>query len=129
MSTVIPMTKENRLNILKRAREILSSPSRFATGRLRKEFGGFERFCVLGACERAVYDLDLAKEGPTSFRRTEVKREEPPVDAYQLGRDLSLHEFAVRNYSTTPDGVNDTFGYERTIEMLDSYIVEVEGTP
>lgn len=120
--TNIPMTKENKLGILTRAREIITDPDRWNRGRLKSRAG--EQFCVLGACERAAYDLGLAIETSNSFGRGPY--DSVPVDAYDLGRDLSLYRYSVDTYGSSPDWVNDNLGHEQTLEMLDRYIAVVE---
>ena len=77
MPTGIRMTKRNKLRIVKRARKILSHPYNWTSGMLRKgssyDEGGY-RYCVLGACERAAYDLGLAVANSLAavFIRTSV---------------------------------------------------------
>lgn len=124
----IPMTPENRIGILKRAREILSSPVRWTKSSLQSDGPQGPQYCVLGACEQAAYDLGLAE-------RTHPFRGEDDVEAlgYRLGNDLSLNSYArwkYRHVYFTAYDVNDTLGYDATIQMLDGYIEECEaGAP
>jgi hypothetical protein len=120
--TGIPMTKNNRLNILRRAREIISDPRRWASKTLRDYDGTQERFCVIGACEQAAYDLGLAQAGPDAF----LGREDgTALNGYDLGEDLALTEYSRRQYGDVPWAVNDRRGHESTIELLDRFIAEV----
>lgn len=139
----IPMTQENRLMILRRAREIISDVRNWNTGSLRidvLEPDGTARptYCVLGAIEQAAYDTQLATEQPDNSFDDSYWNENDPHSAplgYLLGSDLSLDTFAGETYGYTERtirglrsafGVNDELGYETTLEMLDRYIVEVE---
>lgn len=111
-----------RLEILRRAREILSDSSNWTTKHLRR-FGpdGAPRYCVLGAIEQASYDVGYATETAQSFRDGDQDK-----GGYLLGNELSLDTYARERYDRTPWSVNDSFGYEATMRMLDEYIVEVE---
>lgn len=113
--TKVEMTPQNRLNILVRAREILSDKENWTTGLLRRRSTG--QYCLLGACEQAVYDLGLAKQQADAFEGYEDS-----FDAFALGRDLSLYTYAQEKYGASPDSVNDRQGYEPTMKLLDEYI-------
>jgi len=116
--------KENRLAILRRAREILSSPLNWTTNDLRKKTpGGGYQYCVLGALERAAYDLRLANEGPAAFAGSE---ESDNLNGYKIGEAVSLYDYSYAEYDRKPYGVNDTLGYEETLKMLDGYIDKVQ---
>ena len=120
----IPMARNVRLSILKRAREILSDVSNWTTQELREIIDGKPKYCVLGAIERAAYDLGYAKE--TDGRPFQSYEGGEPL-AYRLGDDLSLNTYAAERYGQTNAwNVNDNEGYETTMDMLDTYIVEVE---
>lgn len=120
----IPMTKENRLNILTRAYEILSNPTNWTTRKLRtgsEEYG--YSYCMLGACEQAVYDLGLAVETEASFDKVPS---EVPVDAYNLGTGLSLEKYVRDRYGYGPVTINDADGYRTVMEAMHDYIEQVK---
>jgi hypothetical protein len=123
MSLSIPMTRNNRVNILRRAREIISDRTRWTSGALRKGIGFNDSFCLLGACEQAVYDLGLAKRDSTAFMAKKGQ-----INAYELGRQLQLTEFSKKTRGgKKPDLVNDEDGYEATLRLLDDYLQVVRG--
>lgn len=128
MSTLsgIEMSKNTKLSILRRARKILSNPMKWGKGNLYNEEQ--DTYCLLGACERAAYDLGLFTEDPgNSFDNGDFGGEGL---GYVLGKDLSLYEYTAERYQTraftAPYQVNDRLGYDETLKFLDSYIVEVE---
>ncbi len=108
-----------KLSLLRRAREIISDRDRWTQQYLRTEKDGKERFCVLGAIEKAAYDLGLAEPPDRPFDGAGSL-------GYQLGDDLSLETYAAERYECAAWSVNDSLGYETTLEMLDGYIGEVE---
>lgn len=125
MPTGIRMTKRNKLRIVKRARKILSDPYSWTVGALRKKTNYGEgdpqwRYCALGACERAAYDLGLAEERTGSFG--------PGSEAlgYQLSHELGLHQFSVERLKRSVPEVNDGIGYTTTVKLLDEFICETE---
>lgn len=124
----IPMARNVRLSILKRAREILSDVSSWTTEELRVIIDGKPKYCVLGAIEQAAYDLNYADASAGSLARPFVDAGDGqgPL-AYRLGDDLSLNTFAQEEYGEpNAYNVNDNRGYDTTMRMLDRYIVEVE---
>ena len=123
--TGIPMTRNIRIMILKRARAILSNRDRWTAGRLRRKYGdGTEKFCLLGACEQAVYDLGIREPALTAFQGGRDRIREN--NAYQLGRDLKLSDYSRKTYGAPPEGVNDDNGYETTLRLLDEFTQKVE---
>ena len=123
--TGIPMTRNFRIMILKRAREILSDRNKWTVGRLmRRTSDGVERFCLLGACEQAVYELGIRERAVTAFQGGRDRGRE--TNAYQLGRDLKLYDYARGNYGLPPEGVNDDRGYDDTMKLLDEFTAKVE---
>jgi len=123
VKTGIPMTKENILGILGRARAILSNPDNWGTADLRRSnVSGKTQYCVLGAIEQAAYDLGLKTPGPAAF-----KGMSDDFSGYALGEEISLYEYSKKKYNgLNPFQVNDTRGYEKTLELLDGYIDEVQ---
>jgi hypothetical protein len=120
---MIVVAENMRLAILKRAREILSVKERWGKTHLRRNTGpnGAPQYCVLGACEQAFYDLGY-KHTPGVLPFTEDMQ----GLGYVLGKELSLSAYARERYGMAPWRVNDRLGYEKTVEMLDEYIEEVE---
>lgn len=117
--TSVSMTKTNRLRILQRARKILSDKTRWTTGSLRSHKYGVEQYCVLGACEKAAYELGLAEPGARAFAGF----------GYDLGEDLSIVKFSEAEYGLDPVEVNDKQGYDKVMELLGNYIARVKHTP
>lgn len=123
--TGIKMTKKNRLAILKGARKILSNKKNWTTRALRKRKPTADDgygYCLLGACERAAYDLELVEPGKDAFKNGY----EQVGLGYPIGRELSLYAFSVEKHRMSPDGVNDLKGYDATMALLDDYIKEVQ---
>lgn len=128
MYTDVPMTKENRLAILKEARKILSDEKAWTSGELMEiSEDGKPQYCVLGAVEQATYTLGLAKQGEGSFTGDDYENEDG-INAYDLGRDLSLFDYSNRVFDRSPEDVNDALGYASAIALLDGYIAEVEAS-
>lgn len=122
----IPMTPENRLGILRRAREILSKRTRWTGCALRQGQGDEASYCVLGACEQAAYDLGLAEVGIYPFQSDDDGNE---ALGYRLGIDLSIDAYAREKYGIADYrayDVNDTLGYEAVMNLLDEYIAKCE---
>lgn len=133
--TGLRLTKKNQLALLKRAREILSSPTRWTKGRLRERsyYGSREpQYCLLGALEQAVYDTGLAKESEKAFQSYtgEDGIYYDPI-GYRLSPELGLQDFALKRHGLGAYQVNDELGYERTLALLDDFTATVEqrGTP
>lgn len=112
-----------RLEILRRAREIIGVKENWTTKYLRKMENGAPRYCVLGAIEQAAYDVGYID--PTKVGRKFADGNEN-TGGYLLGKELSLNEFARERHGSAPWQVNDRLGYETTLKMLDDYIVEIE---
>lgn len=123
-SSGIRMARNTRLEILRRAREILSDPTRWTKQTLRRFTDGEEQYCVAGALERAAYDLGYANETSQAFDNGDVDGNGPL--GYLLSGEMSLSTFSEEKYEKPPWSVNDQRGYETTMELLDTYIVEVE---
>lgn len=133
-SSGIPMTRNNKLTILQRAREILSVRSSWTQNRLYGVVNGVPQYCLLGAIEQAAYDTGLAQplhpfdsyseedeDGEIILEREEL--------GYRLGPDLRLEEYAIKQFGQAPVSVNDQQGYEKTLQLLDEYINVVRGAP
>lgn len=121
--TGIKMTKKNRLAILKRARAIITPKSRWTKGRLRRKTSDGEfKYCLLGACEQAAYELDLAEKPERGAFSEHSNR----GLGYALGNDLSLWSYSREKYCAAPYTLNDTWGHEGALRLLDEYIDEVE---
>lgn len=111
--------RNRRLEILRRAREILSVKDNWGTKKLRNlSYPGTPKYCVLGALEQAAYDTGYAEQNSSAFGAYGL--------GYQLGKEMSLTKYARTKYGMAPWRVNDKRGYEVTLQMLDDYIVEVE---
>ena len=111
-----------KIEILRRAREILSVKDNWTTKHLRRfSPDGAPQYCVLGAIEQASYDVGYATPNDASFVDGDQQR-----GGYLLGSQLSLDTYARERFKRTPWAVNDSYGYEATMRMLDDYIVEVE---
>lgn len=120
MQTKIKMTKKNRLAILRRAREIITDPKNWTQGRLRRRVKpGDYRYCLLGACEQAAYDLELANP-----KDEKIFNEDEGL-GYRLGRDLSLSTYSMETRKRSAHGVNDSDGHQGALSLLDDYIAEV----
>lgn len=81
--TGIPMARSTRLSILTRAREIINDRQRWGRERLRRLDGDQPQYCVLGACERAAYDLGLLPEPSNAFTAADDNS-----GAYAISLDL-----------------------------------------
>lgn len=124
-NTGIKMTKKNRLAILKGAQKILSNERNWTTRALRRREPTADDgygYCLLGACEKAAYDLGLAEPSGTAFRTGEKQA----GLGYRLGLELSLTTYSRELHGTSPDGVNDHYGYNAVMELLAGYIMEVQ---
>lgn len=124
--TGIKMTKKNRLAILTRAREIISDRKRWTKGRLRRKVRGEYRYCLLGACEQAVYDLGLAEPGKDAFSEPNVGIGYNITFGYEIGDEVSIRDYSLRTKGISPDWVNDLFGHEGALDLLDGYIDELK---
>lgn len=127
----VPMTKNNRINIVQRAREILSDRKHWTSGKLRKQSisGGYDGFqyCLLGACELALYELGLSNKIGAGFGGAQ-NGEANTIDAYVLGRELGLADYSQQKFNDrTPDDVNDRLGYDKVLELLDGFLAQEKG--
>lgn len=123
--TGIKMTKKNRLAILTRAREIISDPKRWTRGALRRKIKGQYRYCLLGACEQAAYELGFAEPGKGAFGEYSDDGHEIGF-AYALGGDVSIEEYARRTRHMSPHSVNDRKGHPGAVQLVDDYIKELK---
>lgn len=128
MKLGIKMTKTNRLKILRRARQLIEDKKYWTHGKLRRRVGTRYTYCLLGACEQAMYDVGLAEPGPKAFTEQPTSTGEGAI-GYRVGRELSLQTFAMEKYRRSPDAINDLSGHEGALSLLDEYIAEVEQTP
>ncbi len=127
----IAMARNVRLEILRRTREILSDKDNWTTSYLRyKDDHGKARYCLVGAMERAAYDLGIAKEQEgNSFDDSEWLDDGEGPLGYRLANDISIDTYVSETYRGRYEkafNVNDAEGYEAAMQLLDSYIVEVE---
>lgn len=121
----IRMARNTRLGILRRAREILSDESHWTKGVLRKkQIGGETQYCVAGALEQAAYDLGYAEQQASSFDDGDWLGQGPL--GFLLSGEVSLNTYSSQTYGALPWSINDRNGYEKAVELLDGYIVEVE---
>lgn len=122
--TGIRMTKKNRVAILSRAREIISDKKNWTRRKLRRREGDRYRYCLLGACEQAAYDLGLAEPGKMSFAERLADSQDP--FGYLLGVDISIQDFSLITTGKPAQAVNDQDGYEAAVKLVDDYIAELK---
>lgn len=127
--TGIKLTKKNRVAILARAREIISDKKRWTTKKLRRKRGDQYQYCLLGACEQAAYDLGIIEPTGKAFREQIKGTLTKPAEeglGYRLGMDLSLYEYSKETRQAAPFRVNDDYGHEAAVKLLDDYLAEVK---
>lgn len=124
--TGIKMTKKNKLAIVRRAREIISDPKRWTKRRLRRKVQGEYRYCLLGACEQAVYDLGLAEPGEKAFAESKLPFYDCSTFGYQIGLDVSIQKYSLHKEGMSADNINDIGGHKAALELLDGYITELK---
>jgi hypothetical protein len=126
--TQVKMTKKNRLAILQRARDLIADKKYWTHGRLRRKIAGTQqyRYCLLGACEQAVYDLNLAEPNKKAFSEEIAEGGEELGLGYLIGKDISLYAYSQETRRADPWNVNDREGHQGALDLLDGYIGEVK---
>lgn len=125
----ISMARNVRLEILKRTRQILSVKDNWTQSYLRyRTDTGRYKYCLVGAMERAAYDLGYAKEDPGNrFDESDWQGDGGGPLGYRLASDVSIDTYANEQYGVTAAfNYNDQNEYEQVMRMLDEYIEEVE---
>lgn len=125
----ISMARNVRLEILRRTREILSDPQNWTKSVLRmRDSDGRQRYCLVGAMERAAYDLKYADENEAdSFDDSDWMDDGGGPLGYRIANEISIDTYANEQYSVERAFTyNDHHEHDEVLGFLDSYIAEVD---